>query len=821
MTAIPRSACYTPSTWGAKFHARREEEVFGAGAAGPGKALALDTVVPTPRGSRLLADIRPGDEVFGIRGDRVAVIAETPVQLDRPCFSLEVHGQTIIADAEHEWVTTGDHRFAIKTTQEIASSVFTISLPAAGIADFGPPKALKVDPYVLGVCLVKGQPKDRSKFTGWDLELYSLMRAVGYTLTEVSYRVSQIKERRDVINELIPESGRRIPWEYLSGSFNQRMALVEGIMDGAGGTGPTVEAPDLAFLADFFSLCASVGLSPQLRTGYRKKHGVGHYVYIQSRSLRCSRRLAGGPHTKVERIRYEVKNVKRVPSVPVKCIQVKGGTYCITPAYLPTHNSYVLLADPLEQVWVEHIRCQQDKIPEAFPGDIQEAIKANPLRWGYSEGWALHLRRTLTRLGETIERAHRMFPLIDPDVDWNEKKSIFTFSSGFKYQFGHCKDRNDHTNYLGQQYTHISFDELIEFLENQYQYICARNRTGDPVLRKMLKKRSMSNPKLSEAKGEAIDIDDPTWVKRYFVDPAPEGNKILRKKLVLKDGEVVYHRRMYLPATLYDNPDKEFVRQYEIELRSKPKHIQDAYLFGRWDSTVGSYFEHSYNPDIHRCRPFKIPQHWPIFRALDWGYVSEGCLGYYALDPSLDILYKFWECVFKRKRVTDFVKTVMRPFEEANKLWSPFAGSMVYGPADTQIWEERGESALSKYQEFVQNGVDWCYADKRSREDNAQRVHERLVDHENFTRPPKLIFFENCKSSYTVLSGMQTDQQKPTEPKKGGFDHPYDETSYACAYAHGRVFDPPNYKGRIVEKDESEDDAGMGGNRQSFGYWMG
>lgn len=478
----------------------------------------------------------------------------------------------------------------------------------------------------------------------------------------------------------------------------------------------------------------------------------------------------------------------------------------------------VLLTDPLEQVWVEHIRCQQSSIPESFPGDVKAAIEQNPLRWGYSEGWALHLRRTLTRLGETIERAHRMFPLIDPDVDWNEKKSIFTFSSGFKYQFGHCKDRNDYTNYLGQQYSHIGFDELVEFNKKQYDFICSRNRSGDPVMRLMLKKRSMSNPKMADNKGEQIDLDDPGWVKRYFVDPAPEGNKILRKRIVLKSGEVVHTRRLYLPATLYDNPDKEFVRQYEIELRSKPKHIQDCYLFGRWDSVIGSFFENSWNPDIHKCRPFKIPQHWPIFRSIDWGYVSHGNLGYYALDPALDTLYKFWECTFQRKRVTDFVESVMKPFEQANKLWSPFKGSLVYGPADTQIWEERGESALSKYQEFVQNGVDWCYADKRSREDNAQRVHERLMGHENFTRPPKLIIFENCKSTTQVLPAMQTSSLNPTEPAKGGFDHPYDETSYACAYIHGRIIDPPNYKGRVVEKDDEEPEEQS---RGSFGYWQG
>lgn len=819
---IPRSASYTPSEWGARYHARREEEVFGAGAAGPGKALSLDTVIPTTTGHRRLGDVRVGDCLFGLEGNPVRVLAESEVWEDRHCYKLKVHGQSIVADAEHEWLTCAPSRLEppiIKTTAAIYRVPFRVYIPAALPADYGGPQPLKLDPYVLGVCLVMGQNPDRSKLTGWDLELNNILAKVGYTLEPCGHRLSQIRERRDIINELIPEGKRRIPEQYLRASFNQRMALLEGIMDGGGGSGPIIELTNLDFAHDYYNLAASLGLSPYLKKRFQKVIST-FSVSIQSTTYRCSRRLLGAPHKKQERTRYEVTSIRQCASVPVKCLQVEGGVYCITPAYIPTHNSMVLLTDPLEQVWVEHIRCQQDEklIPESFPGDIKEAIKSNPLRWGYSEGWALHLRRTLTRLGETIERAHRMFPLIDPDCDWNEKRSTYTFSSGFKYQFGHCKDKADHNNYLGQQYTHIGFDELIEFNKDQYDFICSRNRSGDGVLRLMLKKRSMSNPKMTKNKGEDIQVEDPGWVKRYFVDPAPEGNKILRKKITLKSGEVVHHRRLFLPATLYDNPDKDFVRSYEIELRAKPKHIQDAYLFGRWDAVVGSFFEESWNPAANKCRPFKVPQHWPIFRALDWGFVSHGCVGYYAVDQDLDILYKIWECVFKRKRVDEFVKTVIRPFEEANKLWNPFSGSMIYGPADTQIWEERGETALSKYQEFVQAGVDWCYADKRSREDNAQRVHERLIAHENFTRPAKLIIFENCRETIQVLPAMQTDPHNATEPMKGGYDHPYDETSYACAYVHGRILDPPNYKGRVVKDD---DDEPVDNSRGNWGYWQG
>ena len=43
-----------------------------------GKALALDTPVPTPSGWRTMADLEPGDHVFDEAGRPTAVVAATP-----------------------------------------------------------------------------------------------------------------------------------------------------------------------------------------------------------------------------------------------------------------------------------------------------------------------------------------------------------------------------------------------------------------------------------------------------------------------------------------------------------------------------------------------------------------------------------------------------------------------------------------------------------------------------------------------------------------------------------------------------------------------
>lgn len=806
-------AAYRPSKWGNVYHQKRENEVFGAGAAGPGKALALDTLIPTPEGFKYLRDIHPGETVFNTRGEQVKVIAESEVFTDRPCYQLKIADETVIADSEHLWNTV-DGR--ILKTADIIDSPFSQSLPFASAVQFNE-QDLPVDPYVIGVCLVRGQPSDRSKFLTWDVELTSILRSIGYTLDDTGYRAAQIRERRDRINELVPAESRRIPQNYLRSSFQQRLALLEGIMDGAGGLSPEVDYKDWPFLIDFYCLAASLGFGPRICRPYHRKKF--QYLKLFSREHRCTRRVASDAGAVFQR-RYchRITNIRRCPSVPTKCIQVTGGgTFLITKSYIPTHNSMVLLMDPVEQIWIENLRCEQSQVPDSFPSDVKSLIENNPINWNHSEAWILHLRRTLPRLTETINRSHRIFPQLDPKASYNEKHHTWTFSSGLKYEFGHCKDRTDYNNYLGKQYTYLGWDELVEFNKEQYDFISSRLRTGDPVLEHFLKNRSMSNPRLGGNKGEDIAIDDPAWVKRYFVDPWPEGNKTLRRKITRQDGTVEEVTRLYLPATLYDNPDPNFVRQYELQLMSRPKHIRDCYLYGKWDTIIGSHFGEDWNPTIHVCKPFKIPQDWPVFRAGDWGYSTNGNVGYYAQDPE-GTLYKFYEYTFKKKTATE-VAEALKAFEERNKLWDPNHGSKLYGPMDRQLWEERGSSFKTKYEEMVEVGIDWTKADQRSRETNCEVFTSRLRSHENFTRKPGIVFFENCRNSIQTIPALETDPTCLEVPKKGPNDHWYDETTYACQYAKQSGMSAPNYRDDdIVYEDE---DGSMDGPRNSFGYWMG
>ncbi|MCR1785480.1 replicative DNA helicase [Nocardioides carbamazepini] len=94
-----------------------------------GKALALDTPLPTPTGWTTMGEVRVGDELYDAQGRPTRVVAATEVMVDRPCFEVEFSdGSTIVADAQHQWLTeTVGGEPQVRTTLELASTVDAVN----------------------------------------------------------------------------------------------------------------------------------------------------------------------------------------------------------------------------------------------------------------------------------------------------------------------------------------------------------------------------------------------------------------------------------------------------------------------------------------------------------------------------------------------------------------------------------------------------------------------------------------------------------------------------------------------------------------------
>jgi replicative DNA helicase len=72
-----------------------------------GKALALDTPLATPGGWTTMGKVQVGDLLYAADGRPTRVVAATQVMEGRPCYEVTFSdGSTIVADAEHQWLTT-------------------------------------------------------------------------------------------------------------------------------------------------------------------------------------------------------------------------------------------------------------------------------------------------------------------------------------------------------------------------------------------------------------------------------------------------------------------------------------------------------------------------------------------------------------------------------------------------------------------------------------------------------------------------------------------------------------------------------------------
>jgi deoxycytidine triphosphate deaminase len=345
-----------------------------------GKALALDTPVPTPDGWSTMGQLEPGDWVFDLQGHPTLVVAASEVLIGRPCRAVDFSdGTTVIADADHQWQvwTHHDRRRRgvprIVTTAELGRTLKYSATEynnhvAQALPVHYPSRDLPVDPYVLGAWLGDGT-STKAEITTIDMpilrELASTGERVVHATAPLAYRIGGAGHTRDrttgryVGNESLQtrlrEMGllgnKHIPREYLQASVEQRRALLEGIMDTDG-------------YVDVYSRCDVTTVSARLAQGYRELiASLGYKPVVAEKKAMLYGKDCGlryevqfTPHERVFRLPRKVARqkllqrfhmgravtgVRECESVPVRCIEVGSpdGVFLVSRSFIPTHNS--------------------------------------------------------------------------------------------------------------------------------------------------------------------------------------------------------------------------------------------------------------------------------------------------------------------------------------------------------------------------------------------------------------------------------------------------------------------------------------------------
>ncbi len=322
--------------------------IIVAGRPGLGKALALDTPLPTPTGWTTMGEVRVGDRLLDANGRPTIVTAATDVMRDRRCYEVEFSdGSVIVADGEHRWLThTRKARRAgaparVYTTNEIIVTLRTAtadrranhSVTNTAPLDL-PEQDLLVPPYTLGVWLGDGH-QAAARFTIDDPEIVMYVEADGYDVRPGG-----------------PRTYTHIPPGYLRGSQTQRRALLAGLMD----TDGTVAASgNLQYTSvsrrlaeDVYELVVSLGYRCSITsrkvadtsTAYTLDFSTVDEVFRlgRKRLLHKERRRAVSATRSGSRFIVDVRPVR---SVPVRCVQVDNADhlYLAGRSMIPTHNS--------------------------------------------------------------------------------------------------------------------------------------------------------------------------------------------------------------------------------------------------------------------------------------------------------------------------------------------------------------------------------------------------------------------------------------------------------------------------------------------------
>lgn len=386
---------------------RRYKEAFIMVPRKSGKAVSLDTEIPTPDGWKLMKDIHEGDYVFGQDGKPSKVVVESEV-FHKPMYAVKFDdGSVVKASEDHLWtVQTKDSRRASRyvrksnrkflrpdlhendgwftaRTVDMAMDFFYSRADKKGVeykyrvpinkpVEY-PEKDLPVDPYTLGVWLGDGSKTD-TNITCSDFDKLEMMENLcrcGHKCEWSNHKNRagsirlDITEKgkpnplRDALRQIGVWNNKHIPDIYLQASVRQRLDLLQGLMDTDGtcsikGECEFTQKSEL-LSKQVFELVCSLGMRGCLKTKKAKCNGkdagiVYRIHFYTDKQMPCFRLIRKYNRLK-DCLSARMKAKSIIDIMPIseeasKCIMIDNPShlYLVGRGYVATHNTLLVAA---------------------------------------------------------------------------------------------------------------------------------------------------------------------------------------------------------------------------------------------------------------------------------------------------------------------------------------------------------------------------------------------------------------------------------------------------------------------------------------------
>jgi hypothetical protein len=337
-----------------------------------GKALSLDTPIPTPTGWTTMEDVKIGDNILSPSGDNVSVTMKTETMYNHNCYKLYFdNGEEIIADADHLWEVDSSYwrtgkkvirsqeiydRYKSKAQNKRGKGVqgslyIEKSKPINFIKNL-----LDIDPYLLGVWLGDGYSSDgRIIAHKDDYTFYKKRIDVEYEREDgncIRFKVKDFISKLKSYNLL---KNKHIPQNYLRSSYEDRLELLRGLMDTDGSVTKNTRSfefyqKNYDLILQVVELLSTLGIKSNIR--HRKIKGNYYHTIsftTEEQVFNLQRKLNNVDSqrsTRIQESRHYIHKIEKVDSVPVACIRVDSEDHLFLcgKTFIPTHNSTTVVS---------------------------------------------------------------------------------------------------------------------------------------------------------------------------------------------------------------------------------------------------------------------------------------------------------------------------------------------------------------------------------------------------------------------------------------------------------------------------------------------
>lgn len=456
---------------------------------------------------------------------------------------------------------------------------------------------------------------------------------------------------------------------------------------------------------------------------------------------------------------------------------------------------------------------------------------------GYGSYWrGVIFDREFKNLGDLVAQSRRFFPKFDDGCKFlsSAQEYKWVWPTGEELLFRHVKRLSDYDGFHGWEVPFLGWNELTKHPTSElYDKLMSINRSSyTPEKDGWVGSDTGYGPNGEVPPPIPLEVFITTnpsgpghnWVKRQFIDPAPNGTIVKKEAQIFnpqtQQDETYVKTQVAIFGSYRENKflDPKYIAELDAITN---ENLRRAWLYGDWNVTAGGALDDLWNERKHVLPRFPIPKNWRIDRSMDWGSTHPFAVAWWAECNGEEVILPDGRTFAPAKgSIIQIAELYATEGVGTNKglKWGPalcaekiiakeralmeggwIATQPYPGPADNQIRNVTDSESDTIETKFAKAGVKWTESDKSpgSRKNGLILLRDRLEAVISKPELPGLYVMTHCRDSIDTVTSIQYDEDNVEDVDTGSEDHMYDAWRYRCLKGANRIAAPGSVKIRM------------------------